>query len=174
MSTTSTASSCHEQRGSVTRPGPQSWEVMETGSRPGVSPEQSRAHSPRLLPAASPPSGPLTLGDSILFSRPEDATEGGYRESPMSLVLGSRVGSGMLFRELAASVQGCSRSHSYLGASLLGSFPRSLVNQGCVFGLVCLLEEERPGPWSRGAWRGFGGRGFLKGTGWKHLVAECV
>ena len=88
----------------MTRPGPQSWEVMETGSRPGVSPEQSRAHSPRLLPAASPPSGPLTLGDSILFSRLEEATEAGYRESPMSLVLGSRVGSGMLFRELAASV----------------------------------------------------------------------
>lgn len=92
----------------------------------------------------------------------------------MSLVLVSRVGSGMLFRELAASVQRCSRSHSYLGASLLGSFPRSLVNQGCVFGLVYLLEEERPGLWSRGAWWGFGGRRFLKGTGWKHLVAECV
>ena len=44
----------------MTRPGPQSGEVMETGSRPGVSLEQSRVHSPRLLPAASPPSRPLT------------------------------------------------------------------------------------------------------------------
>ena len=104
----------------------------------------------------------------------EETTEAGYRESPTSLVLGSRVGSGVLFHELDASTQGCSRSHSHLGASLLGSFPKSLVNQGCVFGLVHLLEEERPGPQSRGACRGFGGRGFLKGTGWKHLVAECV
>lgn len=120
------------------------------------------------------PVGPLILGDSILFSRQEETTEAGYRESPTSLVLGSHVGSGVLFHELDASTQGCSRSHSHLGASLLGSFPKSLVNQGCVFGLVHLLEEERPGPQSRGACRGFGGRGFLKGTGWKHLVAECV
>ena len=71
-------------------------------------------------------------------------------------------------------MQRCSRSHSHLGASLLGSVPQSLVNQGCMFGLVHLLEEERPELWSRGAWRGFGGRGFLKAIGWKHLVAECA